>query len=122
MPYTASAFQRIMCLVKHWWLQGFEDMRVDGQLALAYDDARQTMVEYVHGQTMLEYVYGYVVLRRPADMDYMVSHLRAANAQESQARGAPHFHSSPWIRFPQSRGAVHRHIWLSQQPPYVNVS
>ena len=69
MPYTASAFQQIMSLVKLWWLRSFEGMLVDGQLALVYDDARQ------------------------AQVDAIASLLRAA-----QAHTDLRFHSSPWIQ------------------------
>ena len=42
MLYTAASdFQQVMRLVKHWWLRSFENMLVDGQLALTYDDKHQ---------------------------------------------------------------------------------
>ena len=49
MTFTAQQFQSILDIVHQWYLQGFRDLLVNGQLALPYDfqrDAFKYVVKY----------------------------------------------------------------------------
>ena len=52
MTFTAKQFQSILDIVHQWYLQGFRDLLVNGQLALPYDfqrgarDAMMYVVKY----------------------------------------------------------------------------
>ncbi len=54
MPWYASAFQVVLRVVRQWWLKGFSDLRVRGQLALEDDDDDRG------GRTMQQYVIEYM--------------------------------------------------------------
>ena len=44
MPRGAKEFQTVLDLMRQWWLLG---LRVNGQLALAYDGGQEKLIPYV---------------------------------------------------------------------------
>jgi hypothetical protein len=97
MPCTASSFQRVLRLVKRFWLQSFADRLVNGQLALPCDEGREALWQYVAGYyalsrtvSQLPLVAGYYALGRT------VPQLPAVGVMEWQARGTAHIHYLVW--------------------------
>ena len=70
MAFGARAFQLILDVVKRWWLQGFADMLVDGQLALTCAPVRAPSPTWFVSLT---------------------------TCREHQSRGAPHAHISVYL-------------------------
>ena len=46
MPVSAKVFQEVLGVVKQWHIQSFEDVKVDGQLALEHDGAADPVARY----------------------------------------------------------------------------
>ena len=74
MTFTAKQFQTILDIVHKWYLQGFRDLLVNGQLALPYDFQRDAM----------RYVLKYCT--KPEVMYYRAR-------QDEQCRGIAHQHT-----------------------------
>ena len=60
MTFMAKQFQSILDIVHQWYLQGFRDLLVNGQLALPYDfqrgarDAMMYVVKYCAKPDLLQ--------------------------------------------------------------------
>ena len=74
MTFTAKQFQSILDIVHKWYLQGFRDLLVNGQLALTYDFQRDVEL---------------YILKYCAKADLMYYRAR----QEEQCRGIAHQHT-----------------------------
>ena len=74
MAFTAKQFQTILDIVHKWYLQGFRDLLVDGQLALPYDFQKDVKL---------------YILKYCAKPDVMYYRAR----QEEQCRGIAHQHT-----------------------------
>ena len=80
MSVTASEFQAVLDVVRVWWQESFEALKVHGQHALC---------EHERADETLAYVSVYCSKRAVA---YASRHA----STEFQQRGVAHMHISPW--------------------------
>ena len=76
MAMQASAFQRVMSVVKQWWLLSLQEQLVRGRPALMYD--RPFTPEYL-------------VVERARDAQFIFGRF------ERQERGSAHIHMLMWL-------------------------